>query len=109
VTGGSRGIGEMIARAYVENGAKVYIMTRKAEACDALASHLSKTGECISIPADISRMDEINRLGTGIERRERRLAILVNNAGASWERIFSRFPSPVGTRSWTSTSNRPSS
>ena len=61
----------MIARAYVENGAKVYITARKAEACDALAKELSKSGECISIPGDISRIDEIDRLGTEIERRER--------------------------------------
>jgi NADP-dependent 3-hydroxy acid dehydrogenase YdfG len=57
VTGGSRGIGEMIARAYVDNGVKVYITARKADACDALAKELSRSGECISIPADISRMD----------------------------------------------------
>ena len=92
ITGGSRGIGEMIARAYVENGVKVYITARKAEACDALADELSKTGECISIPGDISRLDEINRLGTEIERRERRLDILVNNAGASWGADFQSFP-----------------
>ena len=72
VTGGSRGIGEMIARAYVENGVNVYITARKAEACDALADELSKTGECISIPGDVSRLDEIDRLGTEIERRERK-------------------------------------
>src|SRR6266481_724457 len=92
VTGGSRGIGEMIARAYVENGARVYITARKAESCDALADELSKTGECISIPGDISRLDEIDRLGTEIERRERRLDILVNNAGASWGSTFAEFP-----------------
>ena len=82
----------MIARAYVENGVKVYITARKAEACDALADELSKTGECISIPGDISRLDEIDRLGTEIERRERRLDILVNNAGASWGADFQSFP-----------------
>ncbi len=92
ITGGSRGIGEMIARAYVENGVKVYITARKAEACDALADELSKTGECISIPGDISRLDEIDRLGTEIEGRERRLDILVNNAGASWGADFQSFP-----------------
>jgi NAD(P)-dependent dehydrogenase (short-subunit alcohol dehydrogenase family) len=92
VTGGSRGIGEMIARAYVENGVKVYITARKAEACDALADELSKSGECISIPGDISRMDEIDRLGAEIEKRENKLDILVNNAGASWGADFSTFP-----------------
>src|SRR5262245_54233558 len=92
ITGGSRGIGEMIARAYVENGAKVYITARKAEACDALAEELSKFGECISIPADISRIEEIDRLGIEIEKRESKLDILVNNAGASWGADFASFP-----------------
>ena len=58
VTGGSRGLGEMIARGYVENSAKVYITARGAEVCDALAKELSQFGECISIPADLSRMEE---------------------------------------------------
>src|SRR5258705_1747922 len=92
VTGGSRGIGEMIARAYVENGARVYITARKAEACDALANELSRSGECISIPGDISRIDEIDRLGAEIEKHESKLDILVNNAGASWGADFLTFP-----------------
>jgi NAD(P)-dependent dehydrogenase (short-subunit alcohol dehydrogenase family) len=92
VTGGSRGIGEMIARAYVENGVKVYITARKAEACDALARELSKSGECISIPGDISSLDEIDRLISEIEKHERKLDILVNNAGASWGADFQSFP-----------------
>lgn len=92
VTGGSRGIGEMIARGYVENGVKVYITARKAEACDALAEELSRFGECISIPADLSRMDEIERLAAEIEAREDKLHILVNNAGASWGAPFDSFP-----------------
>jgi NADP-dependent 3-hydroxy acid dehydrogenase YdfG len=54
VTGGSRGIGEMIARGYVENGAKVYISARKADACNTLAKELSAHGECISLPADLA-------------------------------------------------------
>ncbi len=92
VTGGSRGIGEMIARAYVENGVTVYITARKAEACDALAAELSRFGKCISIPGDISRLDEIDRLGAEIEKRESKLDILVNNAGASWGADFATFP-----------------
>jgi NAD(P)-dependent dehydrogenase (short-subunit alcohol dehydrogenase family) len=92
VTGGSRGLGEMIARGYVENGVKVYITARKAEACDALAKELSKHGECISIPADLSRMEEIERFAKEIEKRESRLDILVNNAGASWGETFDKFP-----------------
>ena len=92
VTGGSRGLGEMIARAYVENGAKVYITARKADACDALAKELSTVGDCVSIPADLSRMDEIERLAAELARRESRLDILVNNAGASWGAPFQDFP-----------------
>jgi NAD(P)-dependent dehydrogenase (short-subunit alcohol dehydrogenase family) len=76
----------------VENGVKVYITARKAEACDALASDLSKIGECISIPSDISRLEEIDRLGAEIERHESELDILVNNAGASWGADFVTFP-----------------
>ena len=64
VTGGSRGIGYMIAQGFVENGVKTYISARKAEACDAAAKELSKLGTCISLPADVGRVDEINRLPT---------------------------------------------
>lgn len=92
VTGGSRGIGEMIARGYVENGARVYITARKAEACDALAKELSRHGECISIPADLSKMSEIERFAREVEQREKRIDILVNNAGASWGETFDKFP-----------------
>lgn len=92
VTGGSRGIGEMIARAYVENGARVYISARKADACDALAKELSEIGECISIPADISTMEGVAHLAAELGRREKRLDILVNNAGASWGASFAEFP-----------------
>ena len=53
VTGGSRGIGEMIATGYVANGVKTYISARKAEACNETAARLSEQGECISIPADL--------------------------------------------------------
>ena len=92
VTGGSRGLGEMIARGYVENGAKVYITARRADVCDALAKELSEFGECISIPADLSRMEEIDRLSIELRKREKKLDILVNNAGASWGARFEEFP-----------------
>jgi NAD(P)-dependent dehydrogenase (short-subunit alcohol dehydrogenase family) len=92
VTGGSRGIGEMIARGFVENGVKVYITARKAADCDALAAELSRVGECVSIPADLSQMSEIERLAAEIEAREGKLHILVNNAGASWGAGFDDFP-----------------
>jgi NAD(P)-dependent dehydrogenase (short-subunit alcohol dehydrogenase family) len=84
VTGGSRGIGEMIARGFVTNGAKVYISSRKADACNELAAELSREGECIALPADLARMDEVERLAAEIARREPKLHVLVNNAGAAW-------------------------
>ncbi len=92
VTGGSRGIGEMIARAYVENGAKVYITARNAAVCDGLAAELSKFGECISIPANLADMAEIDRFAAAIEARESRVDVLFNNAGASWGAPFDTFP-----------------
>lgn len=85
VTGGSRGIGEMIARGFVDAGAKVYISSRKAEVCEALANELSATGgTCIAIPADLSTESECRRLAEEMANRESRLDVLVNNAGATW-------------------------
>jgi len=92
VTGGSRGIGLMIARGYVENGAKVYISLRKADVCDAVAAELSEHGECISLPADISNMAGVEKLAAELSERENSLDILVNNAGAAWGAPLSEFP-----------------
>jgi NAD(P)-dependent dehydrogenase (short-subunit alcohol dehydrogenase family) len=92
ITGGSRGIGLMIARAYVEHRAKVYISSRKAEVCDAAAAELSRTGECISLPADLSRSEEVTRIATLLKARERKLDILINNAGATWGASIDEFP-----------------
>jgi 2-deoxy-D-gluconate 3-dehydrogenase len=85
ITGGSRGIGEMIAAGFLANGAKVYISSRKAEVCDATAKRLQEEygGECISMPADLSNLEGINSLAGKISQ-EGNLDILVNNAGASW-------------------------
>ena len=92
ITGGSRGIGEMIARAYVENGARVIITARNAAMCDGLAAELSKIGECVSIPADLSKMDEIERFAAAVAAREGKVDVLFNNAGASWGAPFDVFP-----------------
>ena len=85
ITGGSRGIGEMIAAGFLANGAKVYISSRKAEVCDATAKRLQEEygGACISVPADLSNLDGINELANTISGQDS-LDILVNNAGASW-------------------------
>jgi NAD(P)-dependent dehydrogenase (short-subunit alcohol dehydrogenase family) len=94
VTGGSRGIGEMIAAGFLANGAKVYISSRKADVCDATAERLQKTfgGECISIPANLSELDGIEAAAAEIERREDKLDILINNAGVSWGAPLGEFP-----------------
>ena len=85
VTGGSRGIGEMIAAGFLANGAKVYISSRKAEVCNATAQRLQDEfgGTCISVPADLSNLDGITALSNTISQQDS-LDILVNNAGASW-------------------------
>lgn len=92
ITGGSRGIGLMIARGFAEAGVKVYISSRKQAVCDEVAEALSQYGECISIPADISKEDGLNTLANEIKTRESALHILVNNAGASWGAELGEFP-----------------
>jgi NAD(P)-dependent dehydrogenase (short-subunit alcohol dehydrogenase family) len=94
VTGGSRGIGEMIAAGFLANGAKVYISSRKADACRATADRLMERygGACIPIPADLSGLDGAVALATALSEREDRLDILVNNAGQAWGAPFETFP-----------------
>jgi 2-deoxy-D-gluconate 3-dehydrogenase len=94
VTGGSRGIGEMIAAGYLANGATVYISSRKADVCDATAKRLSDEygRECISIPADLSTVAGVESLASALEERTDRLELLVNNAGASWGAPLGQFP-----------------
>ena len=94
VTGGSRGIGEMIAAGFLANGAKVYISSRKREACDATAKRLMGQfgGECISLPADLSNIDGIDAAVKAFGEMEDNLDILVNNAGVSWGAPLDEFP-----------------
>jgi NAD(P)-dependent dehydrogenase (short-subunit alcohol dehydrogenase family) len=85
VTGGSRGIGFMIAGEFLKAGAgRVYICARRAEACDAAAKELSQYGECVSVPCDVGDPEGVEKLATAVEEREERLQILVNNAGTAW-------------------------
>ncbi len=92
VTGGSRGIGRMIAAGFLQQGAKVYISSRKAAACDAAVAELSALGTCIALPADVSTPAGIAALVAAYSARESRLDILVNNAGAAWGAPFDEFP-----------------
>jgi NAD(P)-dependent dehydrogenase (short-subunit alcohol dehydrogenase family) len=84
VTGGSRGIGLMIAEGFVDAGVKVYISSRKADVVADVAAELSKKGTCIGIPADLASESECRRLADEVAAREDSLDILVNNAGATW-------------------------
>lgn len=92
VTGGSRGIGEMIAEGFVANGVKTYISSRNADACSATAERLSAAGECIPLPADLSTLAGVSGLADEIRSRESQLDILVNNAGATWGAPIEDFP-----------------
>jgi NAD(P)-dependent dehydrogenase (short-subunit alcohol dehydrogenase family) len=94
VTGGSRGIGEMIAAGFLASGAKVYISSRKADACRATAERLSKDygGTCIALPADLSVMSGVEALAAELGKYELQLDILVNNAGAAWGAPIDSFP-----------------
>ena len=89
VTGGSRGIGRMIAEGYIAQGATVYISSRKAEVCDAVASELGP--KCISLPQDVSTVDGCKALASAFAKAEPQLDILVNNAGAAWGMPFEEF------------------
>ncbi|KAL1921460.1 uncharacterized protein VTP21DRAFT_11176 [Calcarisporiella thermophila] len=94
VTGGSRGIGKMIASGFVSNGAKVYISSSTAEVCDQVADQLSQQGPgvCVSIPADLTKSEGIKRLVEELEKREDHLDVLVNNAGTSSHHELDTFP-----------------
>ena len=92
VTGGSRGIGRMIAAGYLAQGARVYISARKTAACDQTAAELSAQGHCVSLPADVSSAEGVKALVGAFARHEDRLDILVNNAGAAWGAPFDEFP-----------------
>lgn len=95
VTGGSRGIGKMIAAGFLSQGAaKVYITARKAGPCEETAKELTAAydGECIALPIDMSTIEGCNKLADEIMKREPKLDILVNNAGAAWGSTFDEFP-----------------
>ncbi|PQA85477.1 SDR family oxidoreductase [Hyphococcus luteus] len=92
VTGGSRGIGKMIAQGFLEQGAKVYITARKAPQCDQAAEELSQYGSCVSLPHDLSTVEGCEALATELKTHELKLDILVNNAGAAWGAEFDEYP-----------------
>ena len=92
ITGGSRGIGLMMASTFVKNGAKVYISSRNAEACQAVEEELKKVGDCIAIPADLSTNEGQQKLIAAFNAKEDSLDVLINNAGANWSAPFKDYP-----------------
>jgi len=90
ITGGSRGVGLMIAKGFIAQGAKVYISSRKGEACDAAATELGDN--CVALPMDVSTTEGCRALAEAYALHEKKLDILVNNAGAIWNAPFDEFP-----------------
>lgn len=92
ITGGSRGIGRMIAEEFVRRGVRTYITARKAKPCQQTAEELSEFGECIALPHDLSTLEGIREFVNAFSEREKSLDILVNNAGTAWGAKFDDFP-----------------
>jgi NAD(P)-dependent dehydrogenase (short-subunit alcohol dehydrogenase family) len=90
VTGGSRGIGRMIAEGFLAQGARVYISARKADQCQAVAEEMGEG--CVALPADVSTVEGARALAALLQETESALDILVNNAGAAWGAEFEEFP-----------------
>ncbi len=100
VTGGSRGIGRMIATGFVEAGARVYISSRSADACDEVAAELSKVGWCTAVPAHLGTLVGTEHLVGAVAERERKLHVLVNNAGAIWEEPLDEYTDAAFDKLW---------
>lgn len=98
VTGGTRGIGMMIARGLLQAGARVVVSSRKADACEQAVAQLSAFGEVRAVAADLSRQDECKRLAADVLNRTDTLDILVNNAGATWGEPLETFPTAAWDR-----------
>ena len=98
VTGGTRGIGMMIARGLLQAGAAVVVSSRKAEACEQAVAALSAFGEVRAVTADLSRHEECKRLAADVLLHTDSLDILVNNAGATWGEPLETFPAAAWDR-----------
>lgn len=92
VTGGSSGIGAMVAEGLLRAGARVYIASRKKDACDRVASELSSIGPCLAVAADVASEEGRASLVEALSSREECLHVLVNNAGTSWGAAYEEYP-----------------
>ncbi|WP_406036516.1 glucose 1-dehydrogenase [Micromonospora sp. NBC_00898] len=100
VTGGSRGIGLMIARGFVQAGARVIISSRKADVCERVAKEFAAEGHCEAIPADLSHDEGAQGLAAAVRERTDRLDVLVNNAGATWGAPLEEYPEAAFDKLW---------
>src|ERR1700747_2787792 len=91
ITGGGTGLGRICAEALLSAGARVFIASRKAEACEAAAKELSALGPCEGFGGTVASEEGVKALSAEIGRRTDRLDILVNNAGATWGAPFETF------------------
>lgn len=91
ITGGSRGIGAMMAKGLLENGAKVYITARKEAELKATEEALAEFGDCTAIRSDLSSYEGVVAFADEVKSREGKIDILINNAGASWGASFDDF------------------
>ncbi|SDG92428.1 NAD(P)-dependent dehydrogenase, short-chain alcohol dehydrogenase family [Pseudomonas benzenivorans] len=92
VTGGTRGIGKMIAKALLEAGATVYVCARDGEACAQTASELSAFGNCHGIAANLAHEEGVQALAERLAGEIGQLDILVNNAGTTWGAPLESYP-----------------
>jgi NAD(P)-dependent dehydrogenase (short-subunit alcohol dehydrogenase family) len=92
VTGGSRGIGLMIARGLVQAGARVIVSSRKSNDVEVAAQELAAIGDCHAIPGDVSTPEGATELAQATRERFASLNILVNNAGTGWGAPLEEFP-----------------
>lgn len=100
VTGGSRGIGAMLARGFVEADAEVIISARSVAACEETAADLSQIGPCEAVPADLGTVEGVERLAAAVRRRWSKLDVLINNAGAAWGAPFEEYPLEALDKLW---------
>jgi len=100
VTGGAKGIGRMISEGFVANGAKVYISSRDAKACEQACKELNALGKgsAHAIPADFYKLEDCKRLAEELKKRESKLHVLVNNSGSNWGAPYDEFPDSAWTR-----------
>ena len=92
ITGGSRGIGGMLAQGFVDGGARTYITSRSADELQKTQTELAAVGDCIAIQSDLSTMDGVRDFVAALSEREPRVDVLINNAGAAWGAPFAEFP-----------------